>query len=296
MQSRIFTLTWVLSMFAITPSEARTLKGWLPTLGGAVQTHYAIHYPAGTPVADVIYIHGFADTKDNHSPLFNAYLQSGARVLALDLPSHGRTRGRDLNDLSFEDLAAIVTEFEATFVEDLDRPLVINGWSTGGLLAVRMLQSSSFAQFTRPVSGLILHAPAVAVPACVGSAICTVTNNTLTHDELLWNRPLSPPSPIVKPLFATKLFWNSLQSWNDTLPVSIPTFMIVGGETEDRYVMTPKLKEWAERQQARGAHIHVEQIAGARHELDNELVEFGSVRVRNRSSAFLREVALKPVR
>ena len=69
--------------------------------------------------------------------------EKGIRVVSFDLPSHGKTQGNHWDDLdwwSFDDLSRLVEVIDHETVEDQSRPLIIAGWSTGGLLAIRMEQ------------------------------------------------------------------------------------------------------------------------------------------------------------
>lgn len=116
---------------------------------------------------------------------------AGMRVIAFDLPSHGKSYGGvsdDLDWFSFTDLADVAVVIERETLEDSSRPLILSGWSTGGLLALRMAQSEKRSILSRYPSGLLLFAPAVSVPACVGDAFCQITNETLTHDHTLYQR------------------------------------------------------------------------------------------------------------
>ncbi len=246
--------------------------------------------PNGAPKADVLFLHGYGDTWKNHLGLFDLMAAHGLRTVAFDLPSHGATvmaPGQDLNDLGFSDLALLAENVhDHAFGADQSRPLFVVGWSTGGLLAVRMAQESGYVSH-RPIGGLALFAPGVAVYPCVGNLICHITNETLTHNTSLYGRAISPKTPLIRPVFATKLLANATASWKSG--VGVPSLVIAAGDYQDKYVITPKLKMWVGMQQKFHGQtaMRAYQCADARHELDNESASYGGPQVRNLTVNFL---------
>jgi hypothetical protein len=82
--------------------------------------------------------------------------------------------------------------------------------------------------------------------------------------------PISPTSPLLHPAFATHLLANAGLAWICNLPESLPFLTVVGGEDEDRYVISSKVKDWTEKQRNGESRRAGLECAGAYHELDNE--------------------------
>jgi alpha-beta hydrolase superfamily lysophospholipase len=228
---------------------------------------------------DVLFLHGFADRFDNHEPLFRRFVEAGLRVIAFDYPSHGETCGTSLNAYDFSDLADLAGRVERT--KTRNAPLYLSGWSTGGLLSVRMAQGISPDALSRPISGMALFAPGVDVRTVLSVSEETLTRNT--HPPHV--APPSPSSPAFRPLFAAALLINEQLS-GATVPATIPTLVVSGGETEDRYVVTRGVVSWAEAQRADGGTITGLSCAGGYHELDNEPEPMGQS-VRDAAATFL---------
>lgn len=296
------------------PFEARAAQAWLaasaeaqavrvsletrrealkpfPRLPGRLHLRIGEDRPEGTPLGDVLYLHGFADRLDNHGPLFEAWRKAGLRVVSFDLPGHGENRGfqNRLGWYSFERLGALALEVERRTREDPRRPLILAGWSTGGLLAVRMVQEDRFAGGRRP-SGIVLFAPGVSLHLLVGR-VGLVTEGTLTRNP---DPPhvggIHPRSPLLRPLFALRLLGNSWLWSGEPMPRDTPVLVLVGGTEEDRYAYSPGLKRWAADQRKLGAPVTGVECPGGYHELDNEPDPIGR-ETRAAAAAFARSAA-----
>jgi pimeloyl-ACP methyl ester carboxylesterase len=263
-----------------------------------------IQEPAGLIEGDVLYIHGFADRLDNHAPLFNAWNQMGLRVISFDLPSHGEDSGNynDLNHFSFQDLANLAAKVEQYTKPEEARPLIIAGWSTGGLIVVRMLQKNWTSGFSRKVSGAILFAPGVSVrkfPWTFGDRLGDVTDNTLTHDP---HPPhvseIKPSSPFWSKLileFSPRLIGNSVLSQKENYPSNLPTLVFSAGDKDDMYAKAEVVRAWVSDKNTQRATTGAAPIINAScsqsmHEMDNELPEYGGVEVRNSAAEFAHEI------
>lgn len=260
----------------------------------SLHVHYGVFKSDTRPTTgDVLYFHGYGDRFENHLRLFKSMTDAGLRVIAFDLPSHGRTYGGGWDDLdwfSFRDLADIAGVIERETLEDRTRPLILSGWSTGGLLAIRMAQSLSTTPLSRLPKALLIFAPAVSVPMCVGEGVCQITNESLTHDTSRYARDVSPTSPLYRVKFATELLYEASQSWSP-LPRAMPVLIWTAGDSEDRYINTDRLKSWVAQQRLQHPSIMASQCIGARHELDNETVGFGGDFVRNVSAEFVQKIS-----
>lgn len=241
---------------------------------GNVHLRIGVMEPKGSPKGDVLFLHGFSDRFDNHLPLFEGWRRVGLRVVAFDYPSHGETCGRGLDRYRIEGIAKLASFVEARTRPAERRPLVVAGWSTGGLVTVRMLQDSKLA-LGRSIDGAFLLAPGVDVKVLVGDKQ-RVTTETLTHDPNPPHRgPIAPRSPLQTPLFAADLLVQAKRARDAGFPTNVPTFVVTGGENEDVYADTKGVVAWVEARQKDGAKMVGFGCADGRHELDNEAAPMG---------------------
>lgn len=242
--------------------------------GGNVHLRIGVMAPAGEPKGDVLFLHGFADRFDNHLPLFEGWRKLGLRVIAFDYPSHGETCGRGLDLYRIRGLAQLASFVEERTRPDHARPLVLAGWSTGGLVSVRLLQEPSLA-LGRPVSGAFLLAPGVDVKVLVGK-MQFVTEETLTHHPDPPHRgPISPVSPLLTPLFSADLLVSAHRAREAAYPKDVPTFVVTGGQDDDVYANTAGVTSWVKARQREGGQLYGLSCGGGRHELDNEAEPMG---------------------
>lgn len=101
------------------------------------------------PGRAVVLVHGWAATSDCWDVTVAALLAAGHEVVLVDLRAHGRS-DRDFADVTVAALASDVVALVRTL--GLDRP-VLNGWSTGGPVAV-----AAAAELGDEISGLVLTA------------------------------------------------------------------------------------------------------------------------------------------
>ncbi|RYZ53446.1 MAG: hypothetical protein EOP07_17810 [Proteobacteria bacterium] len=171
---------------------------------------------------------------------------------------------------SFPGLAEIARQVEINTRQDKTRPLILAGWSTGGLLGIRLLQQLSGISLERKPSAAIFFAPGVAVRPLVGR-LGTLTQETLTKNPNPPHLgPIKPLSPAKVPLFSADVLVNAKLSWKERFPV-IPTLIILSDEKEDKYVSPTEIRAWIMQQRAQGNKlIKAMSCAKAMHELDNE--------------------------
>jgi pimeloyl-ACP methyl ester carboxylesterase len=281
----------------------------VPYSNKSLKVRVGVQNPEGVPLGDVIYVHGFADRLDNHGPLFQSWTKAGFRVIAFDLPSHGEDSGSydNLNNFSFQDLAKLIATVEHDTKPTTPCPLLLSGWSTGGLIVVRMLQENWTSDLSRPVSGAILFAPGVSVrkfPWTFGNRLGEVTSSTLTHDPNPPHvGPIDPNSPFWSKLafeFAPRLVGESVLSQNATYPINIPTLVFSGGDREDMYAKARIVRQWVDDQNSprkTSGELAIMNIScpHAMHEMDNELPSYGGVEVRNTAAAFAKSVITETI-
>jgi len=234
---------------------------------------------------DAVFFHGFGDCVYNHEALFTSLTSAGFGVITFDFPGHGQSPG-SINDYTIPQLGQMGVQ-----VWDLynTTPSAIHlvGWSTGGLAVARVLQDPGKYAFSNVVSA-VMHAPGVKVYPLVGSG-GFLTNATLTNNPGANQCPFKPTSPLLSPLFAANLLTNAGLSWMST--IQTPSLVIVGGNTEDKYVITSGVKDWVINNQCSGVPSNCAllgvQCPGAKHELDNEPSPVGDY-VRAATVAFIK--------
>eukprot|EP01080_Neovahlkampfia_damariscottae_P004866 gene4866-8460_t len=240
--------------------------------------------PSAEKIGDIFYFHGLGDRVDNHVPLWTEWAKKGFRIFGFDLPSHGETTGAHINLYPFTRLAGLASEVEKETMEDPNRPLLLAGWSTGGLIVTRIIQELSTLK--RKIKGSILFTPGVAVRTIVGEN-GRITVRTLTSNpNPPYRGPIKPRGPFDVPIFAGFIVTNALLSRNQRFSSSVPTLLIAAGDTIDRYVDTVKIKEWVINKRTEGSDIKAYQCKLSLHDTDNERNEVGGSVVRDLASDF----------
>lgn len=263
-----------------TAFETRYLK----VKKGLLTLRMGVFKAKGPARGDILYLPGLGDRLDNHGPLFSSWTEQGFRVVSFDYPSHGGTYGpmNHLDFYNFNALMGLAEKVETATREETGRPLLLAGWSTGGLLATRLVQTS---RLERKPQGLILFSPGVSVYALIGE-MGVITQRTLTSNPSPPHAgPIRPISPLPYPAFSAALLTNAALSRSQAL-APIPTLLMMGGDETDRYVKVPQLRNWVQDQRGRQASdLKAVQCQGARHEIDNEPGSVGPT-VRNLSARF----------
>ncbi|WP_164848398.1 alpha/beta hydrolase [Halobacteriovorax sp. HLS] len=242
-----------------------------------------------THVGDVLYLHGLGDNLENHPRLFSEWTKRGYNVISFDYPDHGRTFTSKVDDLNFYTLKRLSNIAEKVLNEhrsNRDKKLVIAGWSTGGILAIRAIQDYFSKNLIKEIDSLILYAPGVGVKICPGNKYCTITNETLTDDEQFFNRTISPKEPLLKPAFGMNLILEGRKSFKK-IPAHIEA-LVFSASFDDKYVKTHKIHKWVNYQRDSGhKKIKLTHCPKSKHELDNGLSKSGSLEVRQESGDFL---------
>lgn len=222
------------------------------------------------PSAQVVYFPGFADRFENHPRLLTQLSQAGMKVISYDYPGHGESKANNLglNSFTISDLA----EMGALALEKMGQstvPTYFIGWSTGGLVATRLLQKRLLNEKWN-VERTILLAPALPPRLIIGE-FGFVTKNTLTSDP---NPPyldeIEPRTPMAFPLFAASILHDSRVARSESWPKQIPVFIIAAGEDSDRYANSREILEWTTAQSHVGNNVLFAECPDAKHDLENE--------------------------
>lgn len=236
----------------------------LPVDDGKVKLRIGEARPDGPVVGDILFLHGFSDRFDNHRPLFRAWTARGFRVVSFEYPSHGETCGKSLAFYLYPSLARFAGEVERATREDAKRPLLLAGWSMGGLLAVRLLQG--LEPLERPVSGALLFTPGVAVHLFLDR----VRLETLTRNEdPPHTGPIAPTRPAIYPI-AMNILHHAGVARSEALPSGVPVLTVAGGDDEDVYAKSDEIRQWVIDQRTKGGSTYGLSCRGGYHEIDNE--------------------------
>ena len=229
-----------------------------------------VEYGRAHAVADLIFVHGHADRADNHRDLFRAWGAAGLHVISFDLPSHGETSTRRIDAWDDADLFAVIAAL-ARSAGDPDRPLVLAGWSFGGLLVASLLRDAdAMKSLGRTPSAAVLLVPAVTpLPFSGGDGISRT--HALTHDPAPpVAGPPHPVSPLLDPVFAVRLLVDAWRARAHEIPGTVPVEVVVSDPKQDRFVDAAALLRWAQSQRAGGARVDFLSCTGARHAVDLE--------------------------
>jgi alpha-beta hydrolase superfamily lysophospholipase len=229
--------------------------------------------PVSVPVrADVLFLIGFADRADNHGPLFESMANAGYRVISFDYPSHGESNCGGLDSQDFASLSKMAEEIIAPLTEDSFRPLYLTGWSTGGLLAMRIAQLNYFSN--RTIAGLLLLAPGLATYMAPGDWGTVTLDTLLSNPNPPHRGPIKPTSPFSFIKFGLILIGNGIAARNERLP-KVPILIFLGGSKSDVYADTSTIRRWIWFEQRFHSNLFAIQCDHAKHELDNETEPIG---------------------
>jgi len=128
--------------------------------------------PQGTPVANLILLHGYAEHSGRYDHVAEVLNAIGCTVCAYDQRGHGRSEGRRGYINAFEDL---ITDLDA-YVGHLrphldDKPLFMMGHSMGGLVLVHYVQT-----YDVRVRGLVFSSPFLAIPPDVSRLLVALAD------------------------------------------------------------------------------------------------------------------------
>ncbi|MGE0616984.1 MAG: alpha/beta hydrolase, partial [Bacteriovoracia bacterium] len=235
---------------------------------------------------NVLYLEGLGDSMLNHDSLFQALARSGYRVIAFDYMGQGGSTGTMNHtrvahsitpNLHISTIAEIVwKKFRHPQSKENEPPVVI-GWSTGGLAAYDMAARGWASQ-------VILIAPGICPRTSVGEGFLhgnEITLRTLTSAHELYAAkalanphvdPIRPRSPLLVPAFASNLVAAAKKLRTTPIPSTARGLVVIGAD--DRYVKPECTQEVLKKQ---APHFKFIQLAGARHEIHNEVPAIDAV-------------------
>ncbi len=227
-----------------------------------------IHTSVSEAKANIIYLQGLGDSMMNHMPLFTKLSDDGFNVIAFDYIGQGGSSG-SMNKTTISNIGTLTDIVWKHYVKD-DSKKNLLGWSTGGLAAYRYAYKNPY-----DVKSLALMAPGV-VPALVVGDKFVITEYTLTSQSYrLEDNPhidqIRPTSPIKVPVFAANLLGTALFSRFWKINESIKSMALFGSH-KDSYINTQKSYALIEKNNPH-FDLHMYDVEGALHELDNEIPE-----------------------
>ncbi len=175
---------------AATHPEAATEERW-PAVTGELFVRWVC---PEAPLASVVVLHGYSEHSERYGRVIQALLDAGFAVAAPDQRGHGRT-GPRLGELPpgealVADLLAVRDQVAARVP---GRPVFVVANSMGGLVSLAAARERPAA-----FAGLVLQAPAIAMPADVSQAMLS-----LVKALGRWF-PRLPVRPFFKPERATR--------------------------------------------------------------------------------------------
>lgn len=227
--------------------------------------------PLKKHLADVLFLTGFSDRADNHKPLFSLLANEGYRVISFDYPSHGETNCLNLDLHNFTSISNLAVNLLSMPAYKSTKPLYLSGWSTGGLMAYRMLQRKYFGD--RNISGAVMIAPGLSVYPIPGEHGIVTQNSLLSNLNPPHSGPIKPISPLLFLGFSSSLITNSVLAKNQDVPRT-PILMLLGDDKLDVYADTADIRNWYVSN--RRSSFDAFQCTGAKHEIDNEIKPIGS--------------------
>jgi alpha-beta hydrolase superfamily lysophospholipase len=211
----------------------------------------------------LVYLHGFADTADNHAPLLHAFAAAGYHVITFDYPGHGLSGG-EIRWWGLSDLADLVPEVlaEPRAHYAPGSPVVLAGWSTGATIALRVAQA--WAPEVIPegakLAGVIAFAPALPARVVIHVNASDLTSGDMKH----------APRPVAVPVlgnFAASITLESRLASAEGVPADVPTLILAGGDSEDLFANTAGTLKWV---RAAAPNVVGYQCAGAKHGIEFE--------------------------
>lgn len=290
--------------FALLPFNlAQGETGMLAVDGDKIE--YGVYEPRGEPLADVLFLHGLFDDLSQFQSFYQELNRQGLRVITLSLPLHGKTE----TDLLYSWIAPIGTRDLAIAASQVwkkvgmraprpaNRPLILSGFSMGGLLALRMAQSPSQWKgwgFNTAPSGLLLFAPAVFPrwPPRLPDWNDNEERESLMETSIGRIRRLphlDPPHYL--PLFLESIYSTAKRAQSMDIPPTIRTRAWLAGD-EDSLVDTRRVLAWLNNQKRRGASVSVSAQAGAKHDIISDLDPARNTALWIEASQAARQIAL----
>lgn len=212
--------------------------------------------PRPDDTALVIYLHGYADTMNNHEELLTLFHDGGMRVLSFDYPSHGRSEGQ-IWFWSIEQVASLVKgildheQFRSGPLEiNRKLPVILVGWSTGATIAIRTAQSwrDQVIPADMRLAGIIGFAPGLPARAFVGDGLSRMGVKVKAEDLTRNPRALKHAPKPETTIFGSGYFAGSLKAASEVAywkgSTSVPTLLLLADDKYDFFAKASSSAAW----------------------------------------------------
>jgi hypothetical protein len=219
---------------------------------------------------NILYFEGLGDSMLNHAPLFSKLTSHGYRIIAFDYMGQGGSSG-SMDDTRIK----VIPEMGKAILHKWavqSGPLIILGWSTGGLAGYLATQRMK-------VDGVILIAPSLSPRFILGEGIQKlpinqITIRTLTSDN--YNKfkdphidMIRPSSPLKVLNFSLDLVQSSQEAKKLSMHSRIKGLVLLGGK-KDNYINSIKTQNIIKKM---APYFIIRNFPDALHEIDNERLE-----------------------
>lgn len=242
----------------------------------ATDSYYQTITTSPQSCVDIFFIHGFGDRVVYHTKLIDFLMASNLplRFIGLDLPQHGTNRSllNRLDFYSFKEVMLLLDWLEKFSRIKPSTPVLFIGYSLGGLITTRLLQRylpKTNGLKERTIIGACLLSPAIATRLLMGR-FGFFTRKTLAGLKY------KPQMQYAVSAFGFRILSQAKKARSTPLPKNVPILIIVGDKSRDKYCKVEKIKKWALKNMQSSPNIMLQQIAHARHPIDNESEEITS--------------------
>jgi len=217
-------------------------------LGSGAELFAQSWAPEGKPRAAIALVHGFGEHTGRYAHVGSSLAEAGYAVCGVDLPGHGRTKGKRGHASCIEILDTIGLLIRETKGRCPGVPVFLYGHSMGGAMVLRYAMTAS-----PDSAGVIASSPLIRLPQPAPAwkvAAAKLLCNLLPSMTL--NNPLDLPGlsrdarvveavrkdPLYHNKVSTRLGWDLLQCepWFDGQGGSFPVPLLVMQGTADRIV------------------------------------------------------------
>lgn len=214
--------------------------------------------PRASDTGVVIYLHGYADTFNNHEHLLSQFHGAGMRVLAFDYPTHGKSEG-SIWFWSIDQVGSLVRELlnhdtfrKGPLAVNRKLPVILVGWSTGATIALRTAQDwkSLVVPEDMRLAGVIGFAPGLPARAFVGDGFSRLGMKVKAEDLTRSPSALKyAPSPQTTVL-GSGLFAGTLKGASEFAyykgATDVPTLLLIADQEKDFFALADWSAYWVQ--------------------------------------------------
>gem|GEM_PF-6963850 len=234
--------------------------------------------PRSFDAANVIYIHNLGGAVENHRWLFKDLYEAKIRVLAFDLPGHGKSKELNLHHWNFNQVAQVIKtiqKLEGDFKLNPKIPTILVGWGHGGTLALRALQSGLIK-----ADGVVGLAPGLSWQEMKGErspaslrpemlSSCLAGSSGGLNQKTTFHADFKQFNNLEQSVFHKSIKEEGGELEKLAMPTSVPSLVILS-KPEDEFVMTEKTVDWVYQKNAQNKKMRAIECREASHALEFE--------------------------